>query len=396
MTVATGLTKYGLLQYPGKRHTGTISVADIGIPTNYLEKIMSKTLERQEAQNLLPARPLDSHKGTFGKVLVIAGSLNYPGAAVLATSAAGRVGAGLVTLATARSISNTAGRPPEITLLPLPEAEPGTIGKQAAEEIAEKLATYQALLVGPGLGTEKPVKEFLGSLFALPLPSDDEGIGFRVGVGATEKRHTGKKPPSSIPVGFVMHRPKKAADTDQEQANSHAGKDKDDEEQQKGEMLPVVIDADGLNMLAEVEDWAKHMPAERCVLTPHPGEMKRLLGVEELGEDRVQVAIDAAAQWRQVVVLKGATTVVAAPDGHCRVFADGNPALATAGTGDVLAGAIAGLLAQGMGLFEAAVLGVYLHAQAGSLVRDELGDTGTLASDLLLRLPQSIKLLKES
>jgi NAD(P)H-hydrate epimerase len=130
------------------------------------------------------------------------------------------------------------------------------------------------------------------------------------------------------------------------------------------------------------------------VLTPHPGEMRRLLGTDDLASDVVQVATDAAKQWQQVVVFKGATTVVAAPDGRSAVHADGNPALATAGTGDVLAGAIAGLLAQGLSLYDAAVLGVYLHSAAGALLRDELGEAGTLASDLLIRLPRTLKELR--
>jgi NAD(P)H-hydrate epimerase len=123
--------------------------------------------------------------------------------------------------------------------------------------------------------------------------------------------------------------------------------------------------------------------------------MKRLLQVEELDADHVKVATEAAARWHQIVVLKGSTTIVAAPDGRCRVYADGNPALATAGTGDVLSGTIAALLAQGMDSFAAAVLGVYLHAMAGIIVREELGDTGTLASDLLPRLPLVFRRLKQ-
>jgi NAD(P)H-hydrate epimerase len=122
--------------------------------------------------------------------------------------------------------------------------------------------------------------------------------------------------------------------------------------------------------------------------------MKRLLDTDTLDNDLVKVATDAAAEWGQYVVLKAATTVIAAPDGRVAVHSLGNPALATAGTGDVLAGVIAGLLAQGLSHFDAAVLGVYLHAGAGTLVRDELGDTGALASDLLLRLPRVIKQIK--
>ena len=132
------------------------------------------------------------------------------------------------------------------------------------------------------------------------------------------------------------------------------------------------------------------------MLTPHPGEMKRLLGVDELDADHVRVAEHAANTWGQVVVLKGATTIVAEPEGHSAVNDGGNAALATAGTGDVLAGAIAGLLAQGLAPFDAAALGVYLHSAAGRLVSDDLGDMGALASDLLPRLPLAIRNLKRN
>ena len=157
-----------------------------------------------------------------------------------------------------------------------------------------------------------------------------------------------------------------------------------------------MLDADGLTLLSQIEQWWEHLPRERCVLTPHPGEFKRLLGVETLEDDHIQAAEAAAHTWGQIVVLKGATTVIAHPDGRTAVNDGGNPALATAGTGDVLAGAIAGLLAQGVASYDAAVLGVYLHSAAGRLVRDELGDMGALASDLLPRLPLAIKALKST
>ncbi len=137
------------------------------------------------------------------------------------------------------------------------------------------------------------------------------------------------------------------------------------------------------------------LPHGRCVLTPHPGEMRRLLGVEQIADHPVDVAKDAAARWKQIVVFKGATTVIADPEGRVRVNDGGNPALATAGTGDVLAGAIAGLIAQGLKPFDAAALGVYLHSAAGRMVRDELGDMGALAGDLLPRLPLAIRALKQ-
>ncbi len=355
VTVATGLLKRGLTLYPGKGFAGAVTVVDIGIPLADLETIMSKVMTDQQARTLLPTRPADAHKGTFGKVMVVAGSLFYPGAAVLATAGAGRVGVGLVTLAAARSVLLASGRGPEVTLLPLPEADLGILGAAAADEVHKHLAGYTALLVGPGLGHEEPTGLFMQRLLGLESPHKRSRVGFRI--QHDEPDH-----------------PTKATNA--------------------VELPPTVIDADGLNLLATIEDWSQHVPPGKCILTPHPGEMKRLLKVDELDPDLVQVVTGAATRWNQVVVLKGATTVIAAPDGRSMVNANGNPALATAGTGDVLAGVIAGLLAQGMELFPAATLGVYLHAAAGALVREELGDTGALASDLLLRLPLAIKRLR--
>jgi NAD(P)H-hydrate epimerase len=154
----------------------------------------------------------------------------------------------------------------------------------------------------------------------------------------------------------------------------------------------TVIDADGLNALAEVDDWPSRANGT-LILTPHPGEMARLLRttVESVQADRLKSAIDAAGKWRQVVVLKGAHTIVAAPDGRIAISPYANPLLAVAGTGDVLAGAIGGLLAQGTAPFEAAACGVYIHGMAGEELSDELGDRGLLASELLPQIPRAIR-----
>ena len=160
---------------------------------------------------------------------------------------------------------------------------------------------------------------------------------------------------------------------------------------------PMVIDADALNILASTENWNEHLAAGTAVLTPHPGEMARLLGLQDASEvqaDRLGAAQRAAAQWQQVVVLKGANTIVVAPDGHTVFGPEGNPALATAGTGDVLSGIIGGLIAQGLNVFDAAKLGVYLHAEAGVLVRDEIGTAGAVAGDLLDRVPRVITTIR--
>jgi NAD(P)H-hydrate epimerase len=157
----------------------------------------------------------------------------------------------------------------------------------------------------------------------------------------------------------------------------------------------LVADADALNTLAEVPKWWKKLTGD-AVLTPHPGEMARLteLSVEEIQSDRLGAARKAATTWQKTIVLKGANTVIAAPDGRAMVSPIANPGLASAGTGDVLAGVIAGLLAQGLSLFDAATCGVYLHSEAGEVVKGELGDAGMVATDLLPVLPLVIKRLK--
>ncbi len=354
VTVATGLMKHGLLLQPGRARAGRLALAEIGIPSVNLEAIMSDMLTADYARRLLPARPADAHKGSFGKVMVVAGSLHYPGAAYLACAGAARVGAGLVTLAGGRTVLGLVGRLPEATVLPVPEGDWGAIGPNALEELGKALESYAALVLGPGLGKGEATKEFVQRVFGLDKPKARARVGFLIeAIGG------------SVPAAPQFQ-----------------------------ELPPAVLDADGLNLLAEIEDWAEHLPKGGFVLTPHPGEMRRLLKVDELPGDAVALAADAAKAWGQVVVLKGATTVIAAPDGRTLVHDGANPALATAGTGDVLAGAIGGLLAQGLTPFDAAAVGVYLHGAAGARVRDELGDAGTLASDLLPELPRAIKALK--
>lgn len=353
LTVATGLAKRGLLCQPGRSYAGRIALAPIQLVAEHVEAIMSETIDSALASRLLPARPADSHKGTYGKAMVVAGSILYPGAAILASAAAARVGAGIVTLASGRSVLLTPGRIPEVTLRPLPESD-GVLNEAAADEVLKHLDGYRALLVGPGLGSEPPTREFIKRLLAIEPPRHRSGIGFRLASGQEQLLSTDTRP----------------------------------------DLPPTVLDADALNHLSNLDAWWEHVPAGRCVLTPHPGEMKRLLALESF-DDPVKLASEAAERWQQIVVLKGATTIIADPSGRTVLHDAANPALATAGTGDVLAGAIVGLLAQGVAPFDAAALGVYLHSAAGRLVRDEFGDAGALASDLLPRLPLAIKAFRE-
>jgi hydroxyethylthiazole kinase-like uncharacterized protein yjeF len=331
VTVTMGFPKPGLFSFPGAARVGKLIIADIGIPEALVGAINTELITDRWARTVLPERPLNANKGSFGRVLVAAGSINYIGAAYLACSGAQRVGAGLVTLATAGSLQTVlAAKLTETTYLPLPESKPGVIAAKAADIITSQLTRYDVLLLGCGLGQDPATVDFVSSLVLekeIPLP---------------------------------------------------------------------VLDADALNILSGIPDWRQRLAGD-AILTPHPGEMSRLCGltINEIQADRPGTARRFAAEWHQTIVLKGAYTVIAAADGRCRVSPFANPGLASAGTGDVLAGAIAGLAAQGLTPFDAASLGVYLHGQAGEVIRERLGDAGMIASDLLPVLPTVIKQLKE-
>ena len=326
------------------------------------QKMASGELLTEEGvRRSLPARPEDGNKGTFGKVMVVAGSVNYIGAAALATQGAMRAGAGLATLATPGDLLPMLGaKLTECTFLPLP-SDLGVIASHAAEKVRSSLEGYAALLVGCGIGTEKETVTFLRNLLA---QSDAHAR------------------PSARPIGFSAR---------------HPAEDVNRSEDGHKKLPPLVLDGDALNILAEWEEWDNTIP-QGSVLTPHPGEMARLTGstVDEVQADRVGVAREAAARWNCVVVLKGAATVIAEPGRKVYTSPFSNPALATAGTGDVLAGAIAGLIAQGMGGVEAACAGVYLHGLAGEMLRDEYGHAGGLAGDLPVLLARAQKSIRDS
>ena len=239
--------------------------------------------------------------------------------------------------------SALAGHFPEATWLSLPH-ERGFIGREAYDVIVKNLEAATALLVGPGFGLEDTTREFLNQLL-----TGDSGS---------------KK--AAARIGFLQ---------EQEPVDDDEG----------ARLPPLVIDADGLKLVAKLNDWDKLLPAD-SVLTPHPGEMAELTGLdkEEVQADRMGVALRFAKKWKQVVVLKGAFTIIANPEGHATIIPVASPALARAGTGDVLAGLIVGLLAQGLDSYEAAVAGAWIHAQAGLIAAEALGNTASvLAGDVL-------------
>ena len=346
LTVCMAAVKEGLLHLPAYTLTGELQVVDIGLPDDLPELLQAKreVLLAEDVRGLLPVRPADSHKGTFGTLMAVAGSVNYTGAAYLACKAAYRVGAGLVQAAVPGPLYEVlAGHLPEAVWLVLPD-EMGVIQAKATELVRKNLERTTALLLGPGWGVEETTGAFLAALLA---QGNQAGLGF---IARPESRRA-----------------------------------------KAGNGLPqLVIDADGLKLLAKLPGWQRQLQPQ-SILTPHPGEMALLCGltVAEIQADRLGLAQNFAREWGQVLVLKGAFTVVASPDGQTAVVPVASSALASAGTGDVLAGMIGGLCAQGVQPFDAACAGAWLHAQTGLLAAVRLGsEAAVIAGDLLEAIPQ--------
>ena len=313
---------------------------DIGIPASLAESVQTELLSRRWAQEHLPERPADAHKGTFGSVIVVAGSPRYTGAAYLSCTGAMRTGAGIVTLACGRSIHPILASKLTETTFELLDDKDGELTAQEAYSVLKAMQRgYECLLVGPGLGQSGYAQAFMKALLPglTTEPSKESNRGLRA----------------------------------------------------------VIIDADGLNNLAAVPGWPAMLKAP-AILTPHPGEMARLTGlsVAEVQADRLGLARKYAAEWNAVVMLKGAPTIVAAPDGRASINAFANPVMATGGTGDVLAGAIAGFVAQGVEPVDAACLALYVSSWAGEMLRQEMGSAGMLAGDLATALPRAMKDLR--
>ncbi len=345
LTVTFALPKIGHFLQPGATFCGRLIIADINIDRTLAPEHAPELLSAEMVSALLPKRPSDAHKGTFGKALIIAGSANYPGAAAIASTAAYRAGAGLVHLATSAAVAQKVASQmsePVYTLLP---ADLGAITADAIPILRPLFDSHQAVLLGPGLGTDKRTQEFIETLF----------------MGKIKRNR---------PIGFL----------DQSVAEST----------QQPELPPLVIDADGLNALANMGKAADHVPA-LSILTPHPGEMARLSGLStrEVNADRWGVARRFAQSTNQIVVLKGAFTAIAHADGRLAISPFAEASLATAGSGDVLAGVTVALLAQGIHAWGAARVAVYLHALAGRLAAEQCGPA-LLASDISRQLPQAL------
>ena len=353
-TLALGYPKVGLLSFPGVESVGRLRVLDIGVPPGLPEEqsVDVEMLTPEWVASRLPPRALNSHKGTYGHALVVAGSRHYVGAAWLASQASVRTGAGLTTLASPLGVYPiAAAKGAEAIHLPLPEDMDGRIDASAVETIGGSDRRFNAALVGCGMGWSEGTTEFLRKLLLSGALRQSQG----------ERR-------VSLPG------------------------------------LPLLIDADGLNNLSCIEEW--HSDSRflgndgdsPLVLTPHPGEMSTLTGlpVSEIQANRIGVAREWAERWGATVVLKGAHTVIASPGEPVRIAPYANPGLATGGTGDVLSGVIVSLLAQGLTPADAAAVGVYLHATAGEAVTGRIGQAGLAASDLLDELPPAITALRRA
>ncbi len=325
-TVTMGLPKIGLLVYPGAEMAGTIYVADIGYPAPLRDdpSIPTHVVTAEMIRALLPVRRPDTHKGTYGRVLIIAGSVGFTGAAALATLGALRAGSGLVVVGVPQSVyAIVASKVTEGMPTPLPDAS-GALTSDAVGRIEELAAGADAIAVGPGLSSASGVLAVVEVLLA----------GSR----------------------------------------------------------PLVIDADGLNVLAG-RSGALDRAHGTAVLTPHPGELSRLTGVSaaEIQHDRLQAARSAATRFKSIVILKGARTVVATPEGEAFIIPTGNPGMATGGMGDVLTGAVASFIGQGLHPTQAAYAAAYLHGVAADLIANARGMVGMLASEVADHLPLAIQ-----
>lgn len=332
-TITFFAPKLGSVLYPGGEHSGEVIISDIGIPELLINdsEYNIQLISSHHAGLLLPIRAENSHKGTFGSVFTIAGSLGLSGAAYMSSSSALNIGAGYSILAAPESlIPVLSSMSPEVIHVALPETPTKAISCDAISNALDKSKNCNIFLLGPGLGTDPSTVKFVSGITQELV---DRGSS-------------------------------------------------------------CILDADALNCLAIQKDFVLPL---NSVITPHPKELSRLMNisVEEVLEDKVKAARDASRQFNTIVVLKGARTIIAEPDGRAYINLTGNSGLATAGTGDILSGMIAGLAAQGMSLKDASILGIYLHGLAGDFAAKELTEYCLKATDLWNYLPDAIKTLQE-
>jgi ADP-dependent NAD(P)H-hydrate dehydratase / NAD(P)H-hydrate epimerase len=330
MTLTFAGLKRGLVTSPGDEMAGRVTVVPIGVPDHEVAReVTTFLLEPDDVARHFPRRPRAGHKGTYGHLLLVAGSRGKTGAAALGAMAAMRSGVGLVTVATPVSQQPiVASLVLEAMTEPLPETSARTLALNAGEAIVELAGSRDAVAIGPGIGLDGETVQVVRSL-------------------ARELRQ------------------------------------------------PMVIDADGLSALAGHLDVLRDAPSARC-LTPHPGEMARMLGarVDEVQRDRIETTREFSTRHRVYIVLKGARSVIATPDGRVFVNPTGNPGMASGGTGDVLTGVLGACLARGMEPAAAMCASVYMHGSAGDIAAERVGEESLVARDVIAALPEAFKRLR--
>lgn len=319
-TVAMCLPKIGNIMYPGAAYNGILKVADIGIPRELINEVPMtlSVISEDIIRNIIPKREKNTHKGSYGKAVLIAGTYGMTGAAILASTATLRSGVGLLRLIIPESLYTViTSSVPEAVIIPISETRRGVFAINQIEKIIKNCENADVVAIGPGCGQSSEISEVLRQLF-------------------TEVE------------------------------------------------IPIVIDADGLNTLSKNIDLINNATKD-IVMTPHPGEMSRLTGltIEQINMRPIEIAIEYAKKWHVTIVLKGAKTVVATKTGAAYVNHNGNPGMATAGSGDVLTGIITALIAQGVSPEKAAIAGVYLHGSAGDFMAEVKGEYGLIAGDIV-------------
>lgn len=325
-TITLALPKIGLLLFPGAGLAGKVTVEDIGMPSYLLKnnKIKTNIVTQETVKSLLPFRATYSHKGSFGKVLILAGSVGMTGAAYLASEAAMRSGTGIVVLGIPRSLNPIMEvKLTEVMTLPLAETEKQSFGEDAEETILKLMKDFSVLGIGPGISRQSETQKLVRKII-----------------------------------------------------------EKSD--------IPLVIDADAIYALREDNTLLKKLKTP-LVITPHPGEMAKLINkdIDYILDNQLDITREIAQEFGIVVVLKGARTIVANKEGEAYINVGDNSGMATGGSGDVLMGIICSLIAQGADNFSAAIAGVYIHSLAGNLARDIKGERGMLAGDILSQIPQA-------
>ncbi len=328
LTVTFALPKVGLMVYPGAKYAGDLVVADISIPVDELDSTdcAAFVLDADVAAARLPYRPIDAHKGTFGHVGIIAGSVGMTGAAVLSANGALAIGAGLVSVAAPQSLNDILEcKLTEAMTVPVRESRSRCFGPDSLDDIKEFLRGKDAVVLGPGLGRREETVKFVLEL----LPTLE---------------------------------------------------------------APVLLDADALYAISTDISVLKRLKVP-AVITPHPGEMARLVraNTAQVQSDRLKSASSFAAEHGVTVVLKGAGSIVAGPNGENYVNTSGCEGMASGGVGDVLSGIIGGLLAQGVGGLDAAAAGVYIHGLAGEFAAKLRGNASMVASDVAESVGEALK-----